>query len=127
MQLRDDYERFVAANLQIVAIGQGSAARTKEFRAQLETPFPLLADPRRAAYNAYGLLHTNLRREASTAAVGRGVRAAMKYGVGAVPDQDMLQLGGIFIVGTDGVIRYAHRQQRMSDVPPNDALLAVAD
>lgn len=125
MQLRDNWERFEQAKIGVVAIGQGSAVRTKEFQAQLEVPFPLLADPRRIAYRAYGLAKANLLREARVSNLVRGLRAAQAHGAEASKDQDMLQLGGIFVVGTDGIVRYAHPQQRMSDVPPNDELLAA--
>lgn len=125
MQLRDDRARFAAAGLGIVAIGQGSAAKTKEFAWQLNMPFPLLADPRRVAYDAYGLGQINLRRELNLSGLGRRINAVVTYGARNTPDQDVRQLGGIFVVNRSGIIRYAHRQQRISDVPPNDALLAV--
>jgi len=123
VQLRDDRERFAAAGLQIVAIGQGSAATTREFAARMELPFPLLADPRREAYRAYGLTSMQLRRELNPGSLMRGLQAVRRYGAAAAQDQDPRQLGGVFVIDTDGVIRYAFRQQRMSDVPPNDDLL----
>ncbi len=125
MQLRNDWARFSAAQLGIVAIGQGSATRAKAFRAELELPFPLLADPRRAAYRAYGLTQMDWRREISLGALKRSVKATLTYGAARSPDQDMLQLGGVFVVGTDGIVRFAHRSVSTSDVPSHDALLAT--
>lgn len=125
MELRNDFERFNTADAQIVAIGQGSAARAKQFRAELELPFPILADPRRTAYRAYSLLSMDIRREASFTGLVRGVKAAAQYGMARSPDQDMLQLGGVFVIGTDGGLRFAHRAQRVSDNPPHEAILAA--
>ena len=125
MQLRDNWERFEQANLGVVAIGQGSAARSAEFQAALEVPFPLLADPRRTAYQAYGLANVSLLREARVSSLVQGLQAVRAHGVEASKDQDMRQLGGVFVVGTDGIVRYAHPQERMSDIPPNDVLLAT--
>jgi peroxiredoxin len=126
VQLRADWERFAAANLGIVAIGLSSAKRSKEFRTELEVPFPLLADPRKQAYHAYGLTRMNVLREVNLSSLRLGFEARQAYGGSISTDQDMGQLGGVFVVGTDGIVRYAQPQQRMSDVPPNDEVLAAA-
>lgn len=112
-------------NLGIVAIGQGSAAKTKEFRAQLQLPFPMLADPRRAAYTAYSLLNMDLKRRASFAQLKHTVQATIAHGAAISRDQDMRQLGGVFVVGRDGVIRFAHRSVQVDDVPQPRQLIAV--
>jgi peroxiredoxin len=124
--LRNDWQRFSTAQIGIVAIGQGSVAKTKAFREQLALPFPLLADPRRLAYTAYDLLGMELRREASLGRLAHTVKAAVTYGAAISSDQDMRQLGGVFVVGTDGLIRFAHRSNRVDNVPRHDALLAAA-
>ncbi len=125
MQLRDDWERFQRVDLGVVAIGQASAARSKQFQQQLALQFPLLSDPRRVAYAAYGLTRIRVAHEASLTALGRGIRATIAHGVSRSPDQDMLQLGGVFVVGTDGIVRCARPQQRMSDMASVDELLAA--
>lgn len=126
MQLRNEWQGFQAANLGIVAIGQGSAAKTKEFRAQLQLPFPMLADPRRLAYTAYSLLNMDLKRRASFAQLKHTVQAAMAHGAAISRDQDMRQLGGVFVVEVDGVIRFAHRSLNVDDVPQPRQLIAAA-
>lgn len=126
MQLREAYPRIVAAGVQLVAIGQGSAARTREFAAQVQLPFLLLADPRRAAYRAFGLDQLRFWRELRPGSLAHTLQAARRYGGGYEPEQDARQLGGAFVVERDGVIRFAFRQQRISDRPPLEALLAAA-
>ncbi|MBV9787423.1 MAG: redoxin domain-containing protein [Chloroflexi bacterium] len=123
--MRNEWHHFQAANLGIVAIGQGSAAKTKEFRAQLQLPFPMLADPRRSAYTAYSLLNMDLKRRASFAQLKHTVQATIAHGAAISRDQDMRQLGGVFVVGTDGVIRFAHRSAQVDDVPQPRQLIAV--
>ena len=125
MRLRDDWERFQQNDRGIVAIGQGTVARSKQLQQELELPFPLLADARRAAYTAYGLGRVSLTREVSLASARRGMQAILTHGVSRSTDQDMLQLGGVFAVDATGVVRYAQRQLRMSDLPSNDELLAA--
>jgi peroxiredoxin len=125
VQLRNDWERFEAAGMRIAVIGQGSAARSREFAAQMELPFPLLADPRREAYTAYGLQSMNMLRELRPDTLVRSLQAGRQYGGGAPGDQDARQLGGALVIDTTGTIRYAFRQQRMSDMVSNDDLLAA--
>ncbi len=126
MQLRTDWIQFEEANLGVVAIGLGSSKRSKEFRAELDVPFPLLADPRKLAYRAYGLTRINPLREVNLNSLRLGFEARRAYGGSLSTDQDMGQLGGVFVVGIDGIVRYAQPQQRMSDVPSNDDLIAAA-
>ncbi len=125
MRLRDDWERFQQNDRGIVAIGQGTVARSKQLQQELELPFPLLADARRVAYTAYGLGRVSLTREVSLASARRGMQAILAHGVSRSTNQDMLQLGGVFVVDATGIVRYAQRQLRMSDLPSNDELLAA--
>ena len=107
-------------------MGQGSVARTKAFRDQLNLPFPLLADPRRLTYQAYGLLKMNFRGEASLNRFKNTFKTALTHGMTFSRDQDMNQLGGVFLVGVDGRIAFAYRAEHMDDLPRHDALLAAA-
>jgi peroxiredoxin len=120
------WQQFTQAHVGIIAVGQGSAARSKEFRAQLNLPFPMLADPRRTAYSAYGLLRVDLRREVSLSRLKHTVQATLAHGAAISTDQDMRQLGGIFVVGTDGMIHFAHRSLSVEDVPQPQQVLAAA-
>lgn len=132
-QLRREYTRFQAAGLEIFAVGMGTPARTKRFRKEWQLPFPVLADPRRKAYQFYGLMRVDFRQISAHGAGGaaRGVArhgvGVARYGVAVSPDQDMLQLGGVFIVDTEGIIRYAHRARQTFDNPsPGELLRAGA-
>ncbi len=97
------------------------------FRARLELPFPVLADEERATYRAYGLGRgpwwrvwglATIRRYAALLARGRRLGR---------PSEDVLQLGGDFVVGPDGRLVYVHRSTGPPDRPPVDALVrAVA-
>ncbi len=116
---------FQTLGLGIVVIGLGSPARTKEFRQSIGVPFPILSDPRRESYRRYGLMRTDFRRELNPSTLTHGLHDTLRHGVKRSPDQDMLQLGGVFIVDMAGVIRYAHRARQWHDNPPVDDLLRV--
>ncbi len=124
--MRQEYDRYTAAGLEIVAIGMGSPRRTAAFRRELRLPFPILADPRRASYSAYGLLKMSLRREASIASAMHFARNVARHGGAREPDQNMLQLGGIFVVDPQGIVRYAFRSARAHEYPTTEKLIRVA-
>jgi hypothetical protein len=39
--------------------------------------------------------------------------------------EDVMQMPGTFVVDTDGIVRYAHRNRDVTDNPPNEEILAV--
>ncbi len=124
--MRQEYDRYTAAGLEIIAIGMGSPRRTAAFRRELRLPFPILSDPRRASYSAYGLLKMSLRREASIASAMHFARNVARHGGAHEPDQNMLQLGGIFVVDPQGIVRYAFRSARAHEYPTTEKLIRVA-
>ncbi len=123
--MREHHDRFVAASAQVVAIGMGSAIRTAEFRQQMAIPYPLLSDPRRVAYKAYGLTQIKPQREANLTSLAHTARNLVQHGGAASSDQDMAQLGGVFIVDPAATIRYAFLPQLAHEFPPIDELLQV--
>jgi hypothetical protein len=106
-------------------VGLGTPSRTKAFRQRIGAPFPILCDPRRESYRRYGLMRADFRHELNAATLTHGLRDTLRHGIRSSPDQDMLQLGGVFIIDSAGVIRYARRARQMHDNPPVDELLAV--
>jgi hypothetical protein len=124
--MRQDYDRYTAAGLEVVAIGMGSPRRTAQFRQELGLPFPVLSDPRRIAYRAYGLLKMSLRREASIASALNFARNVARNGVRYEPEQSSTQLGGVFVVAPGGIIRYAFRSTRADEYPTADELIEAA-
>ena len=124
--MRQEYDRYTAAGLEIIAIGMGSPRRTAAFRRELKLPFPMLSDPRRVSYRAYGLLKMSIRREASIASAAHFARNVVRHGGAREPDQNMLQLGGVFVVDPQGIVRYAFRSARAHEYPTAEQLIRVA-
>jgi peroxiredoxin len=125
--MRREYNRYTTAGLQVIAIGMGSPNRTAQFRQELELPFPMLSDPRRIAYRAYGLLNMSLRREASIASVAHLARNIVRHGAAHESEQNSVQLGGVFVVEPDGIVRYTFRSARAFEYPTAEELIrAVA-
>lgn len=110
-----------------MAVGLGTPTRTREFRQQMKLPFPLLSDPRRVSYRLYGLMRTDLRRSRAPQTIARYALPFLRRGGAYSRDQDMLQLGGVFLVDTAGIVRYARRSREVHDNPrPSELLRAGA-
>jgi peroxiredoxin len=130
VQLRDDRKRFDELGAAVILIGLGTPERAGWFCEDKHITFACLADPEREAYGAYGL------RQATVTEVLRAENA-LKYLLLNLnpetrqrtqkPGEDVLQLGGTFVVDTSGVVRYAHRNRHTGDNPPNDEVLAVIE
>lgn len=89
----------------------------------LDVPYPVLVDRERAAYRAWGM------RRSSVAGVWLDPRVWARYAGLVVRGErlrrlgaDTLQLGGDFVVGSDGIVTYARPQLR-DDRPPVAELL----
>ncbi|MDQ4099043.1 MAG: AhpC/TSA family protein [Chloroflexota bacterium] len=127
-QLGRDHARFTAAGLLLVAIGQGTAADAAQFQRRLKLPYPVLADPDRTAYTAYGLPATSVTETAAPTGVTVLVRALLRgYLPGRKGDRGSApQLAGEFLIDRDGILRYAMRPTRSPDIPTVDNLIAAA-
>ena len=97
-----------------------------------EFPFPVLSDPDRATYRAYGLDRGSLTRVWGWRALRRYVEIFRSEGFGAVralqrPAEDTRQLGGDFVIGPDGRLAYGFWGEGPHDRPSVDELVAAVD
>jgi hypothetical protein len=95
------------------------------FRHRLGLAYPVVTDESRASYRAYGLTRGPWWRI-------WGLRTLRAYGplLGSGgrlrrPTEDTLQLGGDFIVDSNGVLVYGYRSARPDDRPPVDELITT--
>ena len=123
--MRDELEHAGRPDVDVAVITFGAGAPAAGYRAHLDIPFAVLRDEHRAAYRAYGLDRAALRaiyRPATLAKYIRLVRAGRKV---RRPTEDTRQLGGDFVVGPDGRLRFAYRPVAPDDRPPASAIVAA--
>lgn len=134
--LQEDRERFDRTGASILLIGHGGREHATGFQEAKHLVFPLLLDPNRAAYRAYGLEQGKLMQVF-------GPRVALQFlknNVHAETRQhglrggDFFQMPGTFVVdsggvirATDGIVRYAHRNRHVADTPSNEGILEVLE
>ncbi len=109
----------------MVLIGLGRPDQAGWFCEQHDLPFACTVQPDRSAHKAFGL-----RRGTANQVTGPAVwlpwvknQLTGKRQIAWGGQGDVAQLGGTFVVDTDGIIRYVHRARRSSDMAPNDQVL----
>ncbi|MBA2278140.1 MAG: AhpC/TSA family protein [Chloroflexia bacterium] len=124
--MRRDHDRFGAAGLHVVAVGQGTPAEAARFQRRLKLPYAVLADPERAAFRAYGLREGTVGEVAGAGAVVAFVRALLRGDLPGRVVGNALQLHGEFLIDREGIVRYTVRPTRSSDIPSTQALIDAA-
>lgn len=99
-QLRQDYQQFVERDVEVVVAGPENAKAFAAYFEKESLPFVGLPDPRTSVLKLYGQ-EVNL------------------FKLGRMPAQ--------VLVDKAGVARYVHYGHSMSDIPPNEEILALAD
>lgn len=127
MQLHRDREKFSAAGVELVVIGQGTPAHAKHFRDQHDLDLMLLVDPDRATYKAAGAKVANVAELFGPRVVARGLKAVV--GERVVQGRTVghpAQLGGVLVIAPGGAVTWAHLANDAGDNPPNSEVLRAA-
>jgi peroxiredoxin len=122
------YAEVRAAGGDVLAVSFAPPEAVAAFLRHTPLPFLLVSDPERSAYRAFGLERTSwpaiLRPGVILRYLGlifRGWRPRRPR-----PGEDLLQLGGDFVLDGAGRVAYAHRSAEPTDRPAfPDLLLAI--
>jgi peroxiredoxin len=125
-QLRQDYDRIVAANLKLAVITPHPNTATATYQAEHNLTYPILSDNRRKAYKRYGLGRLSVLHEINPLTWLRNLPSLRQQGVAASKNTDMAQLGGVFVIDNGGTLRYVHIAHDAADNPPTAAIIAAA-
>ena len=99
-QLRQDYQKFVERSAEVVVVGPDSEQAFKEYWQKEELPFVGLADPAHTVAKRFG-------QEVKLLKLGR--------------------MPAVVVISKDGKVVYRHYGRAMSDIPPNQLILAKLD
>lgn len=116
-------DRFDELGARVVLVGLGDTEASADFRRRFEVPFPVIADPQKALFEAFDLGQATVGSLLSPGLAARGVAALFKgHGIG-VPSGDVRQLPGVFIIDTGGRVRFSHYAAHPADHPDAAVLL----
>ncbi len=130
--MQEEIDAFDSRGAGVFAVGQGTGDQAADYADQWGVGFPILGDPKAAAYQAFGMLRGNwwtvLGRSLVTDPLEtmRLVLQADMRGA-ALPAADVLRLPGVVVVDAGGTARFEYKSKEPSDLPPNADVLAALD
>jgi len=98
--LRQDHAKFQERGAAILVVGPDGPNAFARYWAENDLPFPGMPDLRSRVASRY-------EQEVNLFKLGR--------------------MPALFVIDREGVIRYAHYGDSMSDIPPNEEVLAILD
>jgi alkyl hydroperoxide reductase subunit AhpC len=124
--LRDHHEELQSMGVVVALVSFGSQAQAQRWLEETSAPFPMLLDPDRAVYRAYGLQRSATKTMHPKMFIlyfqllikGRKLRPVQG---------DPYQLGGDFLIDCEGIIRFARPSDNPADRPTIEELLRAAD
>jgi peroxiredoxin len=126
-QLVESKPEFAGKGLSLALVTQGTPEMAKPFCAERAPGVTCLADPTRAAYQAYGLGQASLLQSVLSPRVMKSNKR-LEREKGWKPEmppagQDVFQMSGTFVIGSDGRIRLPYYYDDIADHPPVELLL----
>ena len=125
MQLRGEYDRIVASDVGLVAVGTGGRRYAADFVEQFEIPFPVLLD---TEAEAAGIV--DVRSGVASVAGPRSVLGGIKAAVGGHRQGPTgprpMQQGATLVIGQGGEVLYTHLDRDPGDHAPLDDVLEAA-
>ncbi len=112
-------------NTTIALITFTDPSRLDDYTSRHELGFPVLVDPDRAGYRAFGLGRGPVSRVWGWKAARRYYELYRSDGLTGLrrPTEDTLQLGGDFVIGPDGTLVYGFWGEGPDDRPSVDELI----
>jgi peroxiredoxin len=98
--LRQDYQQFIDRGVEVIAIGPDKPDEFQRYWTTENLPFIGLSDSKHAVANQYA-------QEVNLLKLGR--------------------MPALFVIDSEGRIRYHHYGHSMSDIPTNEFVLALLD
>jgi alkyl hydroperoxide reductase subunit AhpC len=116
-----------ARGVNVIAISMSRPETLARYLAARAMPIPMFADPDRRVYAELGLARTSWGKLLRPSIIWKYLKMIARGGkLRPVPTgEDALQLGGDFLVASDGRILWEYRSSDPTDRPTVDELLRV--
>ncbi len=127
MQLHRARDRFEAAGLPLVLIGQATPRHAAHFRRRLDLEMPVLADEHRVSYKAIGARKGSLGDLVGPRMLAKGVVTSARHGV--VQGRTIgspTQLGGAAVIAPGGEVVFSHQARDAGDNATPEEILSAA-
>lgn len=123
------YPRIEELGGQVLAVSFSPPGRVKAFLDRYPLPFPVVADPERKAYTAFSLGKTSWLRILRPASIFRylGLMFRGWRPSAAESGEDLMQLGGDFVLDRDRRVVFAYPSREPTDRPSAKMLLRAIE
>ena len=114
--MHDHQEELEALGVRVLLLSFGREWQARRWMQETKAPFPLLLDPERSVYRAYGLERSFAKSwhpRMLLYYLGLLLKGWKLHSIQGDPNQ----LGGDFIVDARGIVRYAHPSEDPADRP----------
>ena len=120
------YPELQRLGVGVLVVSFTPAARVAAYLAKYAQPFPVVSDPELIGYRAFGLERATVGSLFRPGVIGRYLLQMFRGWLPKKPGkgEDVLQLGGDFLLDGSGVVRYAHPSAEPTDRPSAVELLA---
>jgi peroxiredoxin len=113
--LRDNAAAIREAGISVVVITPDRPSRARKFVEEYRVPFPVLTDPERNAYRAYGLVDGSFGQLFNRRILAGGVRATLNGTFPRGTTSAPRQLPGTAIVDSTGRLLHLHHARDAAD------------
>ncbi len=125
------YAEIKKRGAKVAVVMMGGKADLKDFLSTRSFPFEVYGNEGVAAYRAYSLKRYTDSSAILNPAKGAqefisGLSSLLRHG-GGIPEGDVTQLGGTFVINTDGKLAFTHRSEMGSDNAPVSSIVAALD
>jgi peroxiredoxin len=127
VEVRDHYEDIRRQGGDVLVVTFAPPMFLEVYLREHSLPFPIVSDPSRLAYHAFGLERTTWRAMLRPGVMLRVLRLLGRVNRLQRPRKgvDLLQMGGDFILDARRRLVYAHRSAKPTDRPTVGELLAA--
>ncbi len=125
VQLRDKAKDFETAGARVMLVGMAPPKEAGAFLKKFDLPFPMICDPDRKLYEAYGLKRMGTLGFLSPSLAIKSLSALAGGNLVGIPEGDVKQLAGVFIIDKTGKVRFRYVSEDPSDFPPAQDVLAA--
>lgn len=123
--MRRERHRFAESGVQVVLVGMGTPAESNAFAAKYDLPFPIVSDPSKMMYRTFDLKRMAPWGFLAPEVVLKGVSAIARGHHMGLPQGDVRQLPGVFVINTAGEIVFSHYAADAADHPAVAVILDV--
>ena len=124
--MRRRKDELDAAGVIVVVVTFETNTIALDYARSHEMPWPVLVDPDRGLYAAYGIGRGSLRAIWGPANWAPWLRGVLRGHLPRLATADTLQRGGDVVVGPNGIVALHHVSDGPADRPTVDAILQAA-